>query len=82
MRKCKRCKEAPAMKHTDVCGICEVLAVPQEQRSRVNLFGAQTNDLVPSHFNMGLGKQIDGYDDLKKQVKIAHQRGTIVERTV
>lgn len=59
--RCKRCKDAKALKHSDLCGICEIITAPKEER-----VGAQTDELVPKHFNIGLGVEIEGYDHLKK----------------
>lgn len=71
--KCVICKTAKAMKHTDVCGICEIVASEELKIP----FGAQTNDLVPAHFNMGLGKEIEGYDHLKKERLKARNEGIV-----
>ena len=59
--KCTVCRSAPALKHKDICGVCEILAARTMQ---TELPGA-----VPSHFNYGLGCYVEGRDHLKKLLK-------------
>ena len=58
------------MKHSDLCGICECVIARRSP-------GTQTASLVPPHFNLGLGEQIEDYDDLKKKRKQAEAEGKV-----
>jgi len=69
--KCSRCKDAKAMKRSDLCGICDILTAPTKR------FGVQTASLVPKHFNQGLGEYIDDYDHLKKRRKQLVREGVL-----
>ena len=69
--KCSRCRTAPAMKHSDLCGICEIVTSP------VKRFGVQTSSLVPKHWNAGLGEDIEDYDHLKRRRKELVREGVL-----
>jgi hypothetical protein len=68
--KCVRCNDAKAMKHSDLCGICDCVVA-----GRVG--GVQTASLVPKHFNQGLGVEIEDYDHLKRVRKKLKDDGVI-----
>jgi len=68
--KCIRCKDAKAMKHSEMCGCCDII--------EAGMFpGAQTASLVPKHFNAGLGVEIEDYDHLKKVRRKMKDEGVI-----
>ncbi|GAG12777.1 unnamed protein product [marine sediment metagenome] len=67
---CRRCTDAEAMKHTDLCGICEII----EAKGK---FGVQTASLIPSHFNIGIGEYVEDRDDHKRKMERKIREGVI-----
>lgn len=67
--KCVRCKKAEALKHKDLCGICEIV--------EAQAFMSELPAAVPSHFNQGLGEYIEDRDHLKKRRKELAEEGVI-----
>jgi len=67
--KCQRCETADANKGT-LCGICEIIV------SR-KCPGLDVPSLVPPHFNMGLGEQIEDKAHLKRRLRELEKQGKI-----
>jgi len=72
---CRRCHDAPAMKHTDLCGICEII----EARENGEAFrhGVQGDDLIPKHFNIGIGEWVEGREGHKQAMERKIREGVI-----
>ena len=67
--KCTRCNDAPALKHSELCGCCDIAV---HQRCMTELPAA-----VPEHFNLGLGEHIEGRDHLKRRREELKREGVI-----
>lgn len=66
---CRNCHDAKAMKHSDLCGICDILD-----------HGTMLCDRpasVPAHFNISLGEQIEDRSHLKKVRERKKREGVI-----
>jgi hypothetical protein len=68
-RVCVHCEDAPALKHSDLCGICEIL---EAGTMNTELPGA-----VPAHWNAALGKDIEDRDHLKREAEEAVRTGLV-----
>jgi len=74
---CVRCEQAEAHKYDSegLCGICSIIEAGKTGIKAMH--GVQGAKLVPAHFNRGLGRHVEDYDDLKRKRKQHQREGAI-----
>ena len=73
--KCKACKKEDAMRHSEICGLCDIQGAKDDGTFR----GLMTDRpaAVPSHFNISLGEHVEDRHDLKKKREAKKRAGEI-----
>ena len=75
MRLCTNCRKEEAMRHSDLCGLCDIDLAKKKGEFHGLMTALPAS--VPAHFNHGLGEYVEDRYDLERKRQKAKAEGEV-----